>query len=229
LAGIAAWVICRPTVFAPRYIMASLLVLLLVGARGAEHVLIGSKPSRAWLSASIGLALLGALALGILQFRVGLRQAIQVLVGRSSQCDFEMANSDASCRIARIINAEAAPQERVLLAAYYRYWLRPDIIQCSSQAEEEAALRELPSMGDRWSYFYDRGFRYLVVDTLTHAYILDVLDIHRMPEWLEVTPLFDGDTFLAYRFDSTDPARPRLATCIQVDAPAWEVVPSGGP
>jgi hypothetical protein len=136
----------------------------------------------------------------------------------------ERYGSDASCRIAELINDDASPEERIYLATYYRYWFRPEIIQCLNGTEDTVQLEGMELAAEGWSHLYDHGYRYVVIDTLTHSSTLALLDLEQVPEWMDVATIFEDGPFVAYRLDSLDPERQSEMICVQVDPPAWEVI-----
>ena len=83
------------------------------------------------------------------------------------------------------------------------------------------------SATESWVHLFDNGYRYVVIDKLTHDWAAGLLDLELTPEWLEVTAIFEDDPFVAYRLDSLDPERQPKMICAQVDPPAWQVIPVG--
>ena len=227
--GLLSWVIYRPTVFAPRYILSSLLVLLLIGARGADYVFGSKNDLPNYLTISAGITLLIVLIFGINRQRFNIIESRGASFALSPECDFGAPNADEICHVSKIINEEAEIGMRVYHAAYYRYWFRPDIIQCLSSSQEQESLESIDPNHERWNYLVKRGFNYLVVDTSTHDNILDILDERQIPEWMEVTPIFEGENYLAYRLNSIEPRVHQSFACKQISPPAWQVVPIGDP
>jgi hypothetical protein len=221
--GIIFWVIYSPSAFAPRNLMASLLVLLVLGARGAEFVSERLNPRSLALSTVIIVTLLVTLLIGISGLMNLTKTGLLIAVGREAGCDREQYSADATCRIAEIINEDAAPHERLFLASYYRYWFRPDIIQCLNGTEETSELEMISSAEDGWSHLFQNGYRYVVIDELTHDWTANLLNLDQVPDWLEVTEIFEDDPFVAYRLDSLDPVRQPEVICSQIDPPGWGV------
>jgi hypothetical protein len=154
------------------------------------------------------------------------KTAILRSIGRVTLCEMETYNADATCRIAEVVNAEAAPEERVFLAAYYRYWYRPDIIQCLNSTHETEELSAIAEADSAWTYLYEHGYRYVVIDEITHATYLETLVVDQAPERLEVEIVFDDWPFTVYRIDSLEPGMAPDLICAQIDPPAWSVIPN---
>jgi hypothetical protein len=223
LVGIVLWHLYSPSAFAPRNMLASVLLLVLPGIRGVEVILDRKSGSRLLLGAVAG-SVLVALMIGIMGITNITKTGILRAIGRVSLCDMETYGSDATCRIAERINEEARPEERIFLAAYYRYWFRPDIIQCVNSTEETEALDAIAEAEEAWSYLHEHGYRYVVIDEITHGNAFDLLEIDRIPEWMNVETVFEDWPFVAYRIESTDPSSSPTYICSQVDPPAWEVI-----
>lgn len=208
--------------------MTALLLLLLPGARGAEFASEIIKTKSRFLNIVILTSVLVAVLIGINGILNITKTAILRSIGRVTLCEMETYDADATCRIAEIVNVEAAPEERIFLAAYYRYWYRPDIIQCLNSTHETEELSAIAEADSAWIYIYEHGYRYVVIDEITHATYLETLVADQTPEWLQVETIFDAWPFVVYRLDSLDPSRMPDLICSQVDPPAWEVVPTTG-
>ena len=86
------------------------------------------------------------------------------------------------------INDRAAVGDRVLLAMYYRYWLRPDLLRDVDRQDEvfipdpcryyDKLLRPQSPMA-RWNQIRDGNFRFVVVDGRTHAKFLELFGIDK--------------------------------------------------
>jgi hypothetical protein len=221
LVGVVLWVILRPAVIAPRFLMASLLAFVPLAVGSAERVLRQEGRSNAlrlgvWLSAAV------VLLVSLSTIRLPLQNALSYMAGDVSECDFEASNLDGSCRTSALVNAQADHGARVYLATYYRYWLRPDLLQCLPTMDELTRPTTIVLPQERWAYLYQQGFRFLIFDTLTHRTYADALRPEDVPDWLEVVRLFEKDSFLAYRLDSKDPAQQPKVSCQPVTDRIWQ-------
>jgi hypothetical protein len=126
LVGLLCWMLIRPSTLAPRYILATLLMLMPIGAIAFEYLWQHEcKPRMASIAfaAALLLSVGAAPIIGIYPFRV----TAYMMAGQP-----ECGLTDTSyCRGLNAINAHAEPGERVLLLGYYSYWLRPDLLQCT--------------------------------------------------------------------------------------------------
>lgn len=216
--GMVIWLVLRPSVLAPRYILAPLLVLIPAVARGAEYVTqLETKPR--WLSGGILTALFIIVSSRLSQQTESTITTLLYEAGQYSDCGV----SGGFCTVSDAVNREAAPGDRVFLGTYSRYWLRPDLMQCVSGASDsEIYSSQTPEAA--WAWLFELGFRYVILYAPTHAELPDVLDLTQVPAWLTVVPLFDQHNYTAFRLESNDPSRQPRMTCRQVNPPAWDVV-----
>ncbi len=213
LVGILVWIAYSPSVFSPRYILATLLLLALLPARSAEYVSLHDQRPRllAWaviVSTVVSLSAVGSYFLNQVFFPSG---TIQYLTRTIDECD----RDGEYCKALAAINRRAGPGERVYSANYYRYWLRPDLLQCVSGTDDYA---------QDWLTLYQQGFRYLVVERSTHGVVLDNLEIENPPAWLELKLLHKGERLTVYELIYSEPPTLPLRTCRQTYPRAWDVV-----
>ncbi len=220
--GTALWVAARPSILAPRYLLASLLLFVPLVARGAEYISDGEKRPRLisagiWLSTFVCLLLTLAMTLSYLKLRPA--AVLMYAAGRLPEC----AVSGPECPALTIVNQEAQSGERVYLATHFEYSLRPDLIQCAPGADERLTIMDLQTPEARWSYLHEQGFGYVVIDETTHATTVAALDTQHVPDGLAVTWLLSDNNYRVFRLESRDPNRQSKMLCRQVKAPAWQV------
>ena len=158
--GLVVFTCLSPNVFAPRYVLAPLLILILPAAVGAQLALESGRRSRVLSVAIVGaviVVLLGRLSLDVSR---GGRDAVKYGVGRF--IDPERLLPD--CGSAEVINAHAGDGEPVVLMSYYCYWVRPDLIRSCLTAEQLTPMGKLPTSKQRWEWLYQRGVRLILLD-----------------------------------------------------------------
>jgi hypothetical protein len=202
LVGLATWVVYKPSVFAPRYILATLLLLALSPARAAEHISLADFRPRVLafgvnVFTSITLIAFGLYFLNIIFFPGAI---IPSLMGTIDECD----RDGISCSAMDKINKLAQPGERVFLASYQSYWFRGDLLQCLPSTYEKEYFKNATG-DDLWLDLYKKGFSYLFIDKTTHAAFLEKLDIQHRPSWVKLTTVFDQPIALIYHMNFTDP------------------------
>jgi hypothetical protein len=179
--------ISNPSVLAPRYLLATVLLLILLPVRAAEYMSLNDQTPRL-LTAGVTictLVVLIAVGLYFLNSVFYPNRTLLVLDGKMNEC----SRDGESCQAMATINQKAAPGERVYFATYQHYWLRGDLLQCVSGHQEN-----IPSnfSGDKsWLYLYQRGFTYLFIDEATHGDTLKQLDVQNPPAWLKLNVLYD--------------------------------------
>lgn len=219
LLGMAIWLVLRPSVLAPRYHLASLLLLFLLPSRALEHLALeqpGAKILKAAIAGSFALTLLvlvqplWALAK---EARGFLRAPMPACYRASPYCEALLQ-----------VNARTPPGGRIFLGTFYAYWLRPDLLACRSTVDD-VGIRLLPDPAARWAELYARGFETLVMDKTSHAQILARFDPAAAPAWLEVRAVPASGPLVVYAIASRDPARKPSRACRARAAGGWEVVP----
>ncbi len=225
LLGMLTWVVINPSNVAPRYYLAPLLLFILLPARAAEYVSSNDQRPR-WLLFSI----MGATY--VVMFVTGLYfltesffpgRTIQYLTGKMTECERDSSNY---CEGMHAINKVAAQGERVFMADWYRYWLRPDLLQCVSYTHEMVEFNDLPTSNQKWQFLYEHGFSYLFVDKTMFGPAFDSLALESHPEWVKVKLLYSNDqeNILAYKLNYIDPPDLQKYSCQQLHAPAWDIV-----
>lgn len=165
-----AWMLIRPSVLAPRYILATLLLFAPLAALAAEAAL-GDR--RWWLR--IGTTVLLALALktSLAQVESGPVALMQWVSGRGDRCLY----ASNSCKPLSALATDGKPGERVMLGGYYGYWMRADQLQCRDVPTEQDRVKNAT---DIMGALQAGGFRYAIVERSSHGWLEKRL--------LEVTP-----------------------------------------
>ncbi len=206
LAGLVVWIIIFPSGIGVRFLLPILLLFILLAARGAEYVL-RNGPRALWLRAAMCLAValislqalsnvsfLHSFAVDAVHFAVELRKP-------NAYTQKEKAHHRNPVKIAEeLVSRKAAPGDRVYLALTYRYWLRPDLLVSLFDKPEWLHFHHLPHPEARWTYLYQQGVRFVILDRLTHNYMFAMLGIKNgevprgvmsgTPPWLEAKRIF---------------------------------------
>ena len=124
------------------------------------------------------------------------------------------------CHDMLAMNELADPGDRIFTTNSYTFWLRADLIQCLSSADDRRALR---SSVEDLSHLYDLGFRY--VENVGEPW-----DLARIAHGMSVSGVYSRDSagmsqaVQIYKIQSVDPDRQPLWSCRQENPPAWEVL-----
>lgn len=218
-AGILIWLFLRPSFIAPRYWLATLLLLIPLAAKGAEHV-IESEGRPKWLTAGVILTLALASAMMFVRYIPPLVEGFSDMRRGSDSCP----SSSLSCTTLLAVNRAAGLGARVYFEGYYGYYLRPDLLQCRNNTQDEKILKPLQIKNFEPEAFFQRGFEYLILDQTTQASKLERLLSAPRPNWLELARINETRGLVILRLSSSDPAHRPVTGCRQISPSAWEVV-----
>ncbi len=136
----------------------------------------------------------------------------------------------AACAGLDHLSQVAAPGSRVFIVNAYRYYLRPDLFACSSEAQEYTVGERLAQLNssDFWTYLYKAGFRYITYDTY---YAMDHADFGRLPSlagappWLRVSQLSSTSDgyYRIYEIHAVNPPYQPDSSCSKDSTGAWQV------
>ena len=200
LAGLAIWVFLMPSVLAPRYYLAPLLVLSLPVAGAVDLIM---KPRARFLCfrAILVASLILVLVISTGQFGPLHPLAARYFLGKVSECGYV----SQQCQAARVINSEAHPGDRVFSLNYYTYYLRPDILQnMGTIADLKEESLHLSSRS--WEKLYSLGYRYIFIDGSAFAAWDRMLsDPSQRPPSLSIETIFQEGTYRVYRISSKSP------------------------
>jgi hypothetical protein len=175
--GVIIWILLRPSVLAPRYILATLIAFLPLAGRGVECAL-----SAAWRGRLFGFTILFC-CVGMLAHEVGAvnknaRRALDLLTGKYTVCEM----SGGFCTASEVINREAAEGDRVFMGGYCSFWLRSDLLQNISRGEEQGSVSTQKKPEAAWDMLGRLGFRYALIFRVTHPACVRSLDSARTPQ-----------------------------------------------
>lgn len=208
-----AWMLVRPSVLAPRYILATLLLFAPLVALAAEAAL---THQRWWLRIGTAALLVLALKSAINEVQPGPMALLQWASGRGDRC----LQASPSCRPLSALATEGRPGERVMLAGYYGYWMRPDQLQCRDDPTEQDHVNKAT---DVMAALQAGGFRYAAIERSSHGWLEERL--------LEVTPplrrLGTRGHVVVYELpSSTNLQRWR---CVETRPGQWTIMPIESP
>ena len=212
LSGVLAWMVLRPSVIAPRYILASLLLFVPILAMAVERVL-ADRTKQRFLRMGTTITVLLAI---IASFWHLLPIPSVFLSGASFRNNF-CSQPSPECETFSKLAEIADPSERILIASYYPYWLTADQLQCRDTLEEQ---REIPDQGQLLSWLGAQGFRYVVVDPSVdmklHANLQQLSEIDAS----KVVALNGGWELKIYRINSDNKAKVR---CVETAPKQWHL------
>jgi hypothetical protein len=215
--GLITWTIVRPSILAPRYIMATLLLFIPLAARSAENVMKGTWGQK-YLKKVVAFSLVFSLFLFLGQNFLIPKRFIKFLSGNLNECE----GANTYCNSMTFISNYASLGDRIYIGGYYTYDLRPDLLQCMLGPDQGWSSLKTP--WERWEYLFSHGFNYLVIQRSSHKSMLQSFDPDMAPSWLQVRQIYDDQETAIYSLDSHDSKHSPRLVCRQVHSPGWDVV-----
>jgi hypothetical protein len=138
------------------------------------------------------------------------------------------------CTFFEPVNVLAAPGDRVLALNAFRYYLRTDLLACSSRADEYPAHQTLAreNSPDFWTEAYRQGFRFVTYErnfAVNHSRFGTIPDPRIAPAWLKISvisPSTDEDN-TAYRIEAHDaPFQPDVRCEYDAGRKVWLLIDS---
>jgi len=212
LVGILAWVILRPSVLAPRYILPCLF--LLAPACAAVFV---------WMWKEGGPIARAAMVVSALtMFVVQVSEVLSTILNNRFYLLVLPENSTHPIwRTADFANTSRREDVRVLNLMYYSSMYRPDLLVCMKAVE----VRDLKSLSRTskqfWEWAHRHGVTHVSIDRLTHAHFLGTsLDPADAPTWLEVRENRITERFSSFELIAKPDAPRPEETCNSILRPA---------
>jgi hypothetical protein len=220
--GIAIWIILNPSVFSPRYILATLLLLLLFPARCAEYISLNDQRPRLLAMGVLACTIisLSAVGLSLLDWVFFPADTLKYLMESRNECKYD----GVYCEAMKRINRDAEAGDRVYLASYQHYWLRGDLLQCTTN-QNDPVLSD--ATGEQlWLQLYQNGFKYVFIDEATHSYIVNQLALDDLPEWVSLETKYNESPLSVYKIIfNNPPSTVQPARCQRLPSSTiWEVV-----
>lgn len=244
LVGIVLWICARPSVISPRYILATLLLFIPLAASCVERLFSEEAEHFTLLRLVVFLSMLIVVCTMIPYHGISkttFKQFAAYLISR--QPDYSPSKSF------EVVNRLAQPGERVFFAAYYGYFLSPEVLQCINRPNDlsfellssgtiveyqvgspetawsdfrKAALKSDVRLN--WVNLYDRGFNYLFLDKSTHGWMAGTIQKDTALPWLSVTNVFEDEVSSIFKINSIDSGKKPSYACMQVRPSAWDIV-----
>jgi hypothetical protein len=225
LIGMCLWFLRYASVFAPRYYLATLLMFFPIGISGVEHVIAFEKKPKLLKFLSLFCVFATLISVGINSVFTYYNPAEipESINGNPNLCNLDWEPPTGFCVAENEINRIAEPGSRVYLASWYRYWLNPDLIQCTNGISD-IFLENLNSE-DLWIKFYERGFEYLIIDGSRPQFDPET---QTLPSWMNAERLNQsGLPIGAYKIEFNDPPHSVKVKvdCIRNEGSAqWELI-----
>jgi hypothetical protein len=211
--AIGAWAVQFGDKAVPRYFMPALLLCIPLASRAAENVTDTSFRPR-YLSVVV-MSFVFAVLFLTARFTMGVyfhtAQAIKLVLGTAAPCE----GAWDWCRPMMAVNELAPKGTRVFSVSKFKYYLRPDLIQCANEHRTGLVVFPGASTLDRWQWFYANGFRVILPDSVNNPPTLQE-DIINAPEWVVVHRNTHDDPLdpIWISYDLTKPGSPHRSPAI---------------
>jgi len=222
--GLAAWILVKPSVFAPRYVLPSLIMLLPLPMILVERLYYEEVWPKV-LAAIYSILVFFAVAVAPFVAPAGVWTAVPKTIIS------HVKNGMPSCGLAissycngfEWINSVANLGDRIYLAGYYSFQLDPKHLQCLNTSAE-ASIIEMANISDVWQALYRNGFKMIAVQKATHGHVIEKLDPQKAPKWLQVVVTMENTDMPIYSIESVSPRHIPVLTCQKNSKNRW--VPS---
>lgn len=220
LLGLMLWVIVRPSIIAPRYILATLLLFIPIVARAAEYVYESEVRPRLLSYGVIG-GLVVAMAISLFPHIALPIKAINLARNEFPIC--EMASS--YCLPLTEVSETARAGSRVYFVGYYTYWLRPDLLQCRNNDVDDAVLNSLDNDTEKLLALHKLGFDYLIIErTQSAANEFLALSNPGLTANLTLEKTYDSAEMAVFRIKANNDIALPQVKCVKNRQSAWDLV-----
>lgn len=217
-AGLCAWIVIFPAVPMPRYFMATLLLLALPAGWIAERL---ASNGKTMLYAVTSISAI-TIAMFFQHWRVDIypmKQAFDYLFLTQSEQALKKTEFD-SYIVYDAINKVAPPGARVFLFSYFRFWLRPDLIQCVDNDNGQLLGEKNISSNAFWEKFYQQDFTYIYVDNIAKTEEIE----KSTPSWVTLERISaSGTSGSAFHVVFKDPPVQVQITTVEVAPGHWKI------
>lgn len=167
--SVVVWMIIQPSILAPRYILASLFLLVFPYSIVLENFVKVKNIYKVMVVLTIIITFVFA---GVDGFRgTGAIQVIRNIakstIGQSKKITTPYYDSSI------FINNVAQKNDRVFLAGYYSYYFRPDILVHMNNQYDDEIMYSLINENDIVSAFINSDFSYIIVQKASHGTIIN--------------------------------------------------------
>jgi hypothetical protein len=161
--GLALWVILFPSIFMPRYFLATLLLLGIPVAAAADGMTRQPGTLSLVVAGAVGLTLAATPLHTYKLFPIfSPARTLSASIAAESDCRQLTGQWTSYCEAHTAINGAAAHGERVLLLSYYRFWLRPDLLQAANSSGDRFDVSRYKETF--WGQLKDNRFGFILVD-----------------------------------------------------------------
>jgi len=220
LIGLILWVIVRPSVIAPRYILATLFLFIPLIAYATEYVYDHELKPRI-LEFGINVCIVFALAISLYPYANLPVKVFKHVNDSLHECDM----ASPYCLPLTGISESAGTGDRIYYVGYYTYWLRTDLLQCINNGDDDALLEAEESSSNSILALSKLGFSYLVVEkSHSNAERFMASANQEQAPGFELETVLDNPDMAVFRIKSLNDPEPKLTECRQDSQAGWHIV-----
>ncbi|MBK7422042.1 MAG: hypothetical protein IPJ48_02495 [Propionivibrio sp.] len=223
MAGLLFWVILFPAIPMPRYFLATLILLFVPAAWSAEKFSL-------WGRMSAHVIWAGTLLMLVVFYRMWwgevfpLRDAYRNVISEQKEGVPREGEVD-SYAVHQTLNQIAEPGARVYTLTYFKFFLRPDLIQSATQSSEVTSAFDTRYPENFWRLIHTHGFTYILAEDDYNVVAVDLI-MKTKPEWVTVEQVARQGAWGAYRISFENPSEKVLFTTREIAPGAWDVIPA---
>lgn len=221
LGGLVLWVVLFPAVPMPRYFLATLILLFVPASWAAEKFSLIGRLSGHGVWAATFLVL-------IVFYRIWggeiflLRDAYRNILAEQPEWVSRTVEADSQL-VHQALNRIAEPGARVYTLTYFKFNLRPDLIQCATRSDERPSSLDANNPEIFWRQIVRHGFTYVLAEDAYNEISIDSI-IKTTPPWVKIEPIAKQGAWGAYRISFENPSEKVLFTTREVAPGAWDVI-----
>ncbi|MBV5267121.1 MAG: hypothetical protein JZU67_01085, partial [Burkholderiaceae bacterium] len=223
LTGLVIWVALFPAVPMPRCFLATLILLIVPASWAAERFSLQGRISAHIVWAGTFLILLLFYKVNS-PFFFNWKDAYRNVVAQQAE-GIPSGSEVDSYPVYRGLNQIAEPGARVFTLTYFKFLLRPDLIQCATRTSEIPSPLDVENPESFWRRMHSQGFTYLLAEDTYNIVAVDRL-IKTKPAWVTFETIVKQGTWGAYRIIYQNAPEQVLLTTREVAPGAWDVVPA---
>lgn len=222
LGGLVIWIILFPAVPMPRYFLATLILLTVPASWAAEKFSLLGRMSAHVIWAATLLVLIsfyGAYSSKFFNFKDAYRNFV------TEQAEgMPTGDEMSSYAVYQALNQIAEPGARVYTLTYFKFLMRPDLIQCATQSSERLGSLDSKNTESFWRRMYTHGFTYVLAEDAYNEVSVDSI-MNNKPAWVTIETIAKKGGWAVYRIVFENQSEKVLLTTREVGPGAWDVVP----
>jgi hypothetical protein len=174
--SVLIWVIIRPGVLAPRYIMASILIFIPPIVKNIEKYF-DQYDTPTVISYIVNFSLICSLFFMLIERNTQNNNNIFLL--NKIVTKHTIGLESYAYKSCNFLNQRIKDSARIYLAGYYAYYLKDSLLVSLNTEEERVKFDTCATLKSKISYLLSNGFKYLLIQKPSHANVFNVFNNSR--------------------------------------------------